>query len=147
MQVVLNEDLKNLGYKGEVVRVRDGYFRNYLFPRGLAHVATKGSLKVVVSRKEKLVMKRQQILENVKEVLAKLKDLVVTFKGKVTKKGNLYGAITEDDLIEKIEQEAKLKLQKQWIKMEHLKAVGEHSVLVHLGEGLEEKVKVVIEAE
>ena len=70
MQVVLNEDVKKLGYRGEVVDVKRGYFRNFLFPRGLADFASESRLRVAESRKESLMSKKQQILENAKEVLA-----------------------------------------------------------------------------
>lgn len=145
MQVVLNQDVKKLGYRGDTVNVRPGYFRNFLLPRNLADAATEMRLKVAASRKEKMVMKRQQILDNAKEVLQKLKGLAVTIKSKVSAKGKLYGSIAEDAVAAAIEKAVKVKLEKDLIQMENIKDLGEYKVKVQLGEGLSEEVKVTVE--
>ena len=147
MQVLLNQDVPKLGYRGDIIKVKDGYFRNYLWPRGLAQVATGNVLKLSGSRKEKLVMKKQQVADNAKDVLKKLKGLVVTLNVKVSEKGKLYASVTEHDVIEAVKVAAKVELSKDFVKMEHFKDLGEHSVLIHLGEGLEQKITVVVAAE
>ncbi len=146
MEVVLNKDIKKLGYRGDVITVKPGYYRNFLNPRGLADVATKSRLKLIEARKEKMVMKREQLLENTNEVLEKLKGLTVTIQSKVNDKGTLYAAINEDDVIKAVEESTKIKLEKEYLKMDHFKDLGEHTALVHLGPDLEEKIKVVVEA-
>lgn len=146
MQVVLNKDVAKLGYRGEVVNVRPGYFRNFLLPRGLADGGNETRLKVAASRRDKLVMHKQQILDNAKEVLAKLKGLSVVIKAKVSAKGKLYGSITEVEVIDAIEEAAKVKLEKEFVKMDHFKELGEYKVTVHLGQDIEEVVKVKVEA-
>ncbi len=146
MQVVLNSDVKKLGYRGDVVRVKEGFFRNFLQPNGFADMATEGRLKVANARKDKIVMHRQQLLDNSKDVLAKLKGLKFVIKSKVSAKGKLYGAITEADVIKSVLELANVKLEKDLLKMEHFKDLGEHKVLVHLGEGLEEEIVVDVQA-
>lgn len=146
MQVVLNIDVKKLGYRGDVVKVKEGYFRNFLLPRGMADVATTTRLKVAGSRKEKVVVEKQQLLDNAKDVLSKLKGLVVEIKAKVSAKGKLYGAVTEADVIAAVKEATKVKLEKDFVKMEHFKDLGEHKVVVHLGEGLEEEIVVNVSA-
>ena len=146
MKAVLNKDVKKLGYRGDVVNVKNGYFRNFLYPNGYAVAATPSLLKLAESRKEQVVMKKQQLLDNAKDVLKKLKGLKVIIKGKTSGKGKLYGAIAEVEVIEAIKEASKVELEKEYIKMEHLKELGEHEVLVHLGDKLEEKVIVSIEA-
>lgn len=146
MQVVLNADVKKLGYRGDVVRVKEGFYRNFLQPNGLADSATKTRLKVANSRTEKVVMHRQQLLDNAKEVLTKLKGLTVTIKSKATGKGKLYGAITEADVIAAVMEASNVKLEKDLITMEHFKDLGAHKVLVHLGEDLEQEITVNVEA-
>lgn len=144
MKVVLNKDVPKLGYKGDIVNVKAGYFRNFLHPNKMAEMATTSSLKVASTRKERLVMKKQQIMENAKEVLAKLKGLKVALKAKASTKGKLYAAITEKAVIDAVEKAAKVKLEKEFLKMDHFKEVGNYDVLVHLGEGLEAKIKVSV---
>ncbi|MBI4234800.1 50S ribosomal protein L9 [Candidatus Peregrinibacteria bacterium] len=147
IKVVLNSDVKKLGYKGDVVTVKRGFFRNFLSPRTLADYASEARLKVVENRKEKLVMARQQVLDMAKDVLAKIKDLKVVITGKMTKTGKLYGSVTEEKVIAAIKDACKVELTKEQIKMEHFKDLGEHKVLVHLGEGLEETVVVEVSGE
>lgn len=146
MQVVLNEDVKKLGYRGDVVSVKRGFFRNFLFPRGLADLATIARLKIAESRKDKMVVQKQQLLDSSGDVLKKLKGLKVETFGKVSEKGHLYGSIVEEDVINAIEEATKIKLEKDFIKMEHLKELGEHKVIVHLGEGQEEEVTVEVKS-
>ena len=144
MKVVLNKDIPKLGYKGDIVNVKAGYFRNFLQPKKLVEMVTATVLRVAEKRKEQLVMKKQQIMENAKEVLAKLQKLKISIKAKASTKGKLYAAVTEKDVIEAVEVAAKVKLEKTFLKMEHFKEVGSYTVLVHLGEGLEAKIKVSV---
>ncbi len=146
MQVVLNKNVPKLGYRGDVVKVKEGYYRNFLLPRGFADLCTPTRLKVAESRKDKLVMEKQQVMDNAKEVLQKLDGLVITFKVKVTDKGTLYAAINESDVLAEIKKLTKVKLEKDQLKMVHFKELGEHKAIVHLGKDLEQSVKVVIVA-
>ncbi|MFH1534320.1 MAG: 50S ribosomal protein L9 [Nitrospirota bacterium] len=147
MQVLLNKDVKTLGYRGDIINVKNGYFRNYLFPRGLAEVANAKVKKLAEERNEKRTLQKERVLDNVKDVLKKLKGLSVTIKAKVSDKGKLYGSITEADVVEAIKAGAKVELEKDFIKMDHFKELGEHKAKVHLGEGVEEEITVVLEAE
>lgn len=146
MQIILNEDVKKLGYRGEVVNVKPGYFRNFLQSRGIAVVATPERLKLAESRKEKMVLKREQILKDAKEILKKLKGLKIIIKAKVSAKGKLYGAINVENVLTALEESAKVKLEKSDIKMDPIKDLGEHKVQVHLRDDLEETITVTVEA-
>ncbi len=146
MQVVLNKDVKKLGYRGEVVEVKPGFFRNFLFPNRMADVATPSRLRVAESRKDKLVMKKQQVLENAQEVIEGLKGLKITITEKVNDKGHLYAAVSESEIVEAVEAASKVKLAPEWIKMEQIKEVGEYSVLIHLAKDMEETITVIVEA-
>lgn len=144
MQVVLNKDVAKLGYRGEVVKVKNGYFRNFLLPRGLALLGSVTALKVAASRTEKILLEKKRLMENAKEALGKLKGLKLTFTKKATSKGRLYGAIAEADVVKAILEAKNVKFEKDWIKMDHIKAIGEHTVKIHLGEGLEQSVDVIV---
>ena len=146
MQIVLNKDVKKLGYRGDKVSVKPGYFRNFLMPRGLADIATVSRIKIAESRKEKMVMKKQQVIDNASDVLKKLKGLSISLQEKVTDKNTLYSAVSEIEVIEAVEKAAKVKLEKEHIKMEHIKELGEHKVIIHLGKDAEEEITVVVEA-
>ena len=146
MEVVLNKDVKKLGFRGEVVEVKPGYFRNFLFPNGMADVATVSRKRVADSRKSKMAMRTEQVLENAKEVLDKLKGLEVVLKEKVSDKGTLYAAVTEAEVIKAVSAVAKVDLDKSMIQMDHFKDLGDHDVVVTLGKGMEVTIKVVVEA-
>lgn len=146
MQIILNKDVPKLGFRGAVVKVRSGYFRNFLQPNGSAVKATPALLKITEVRKEKMVLARQELIDNAKKALGKIKDLVIEIRSKVTSKGKLYGAINEEKIIAAVLKETNIKLEKDFIKMEHIKTVGDHEVTIHLGPDLEQKVKVVVKA-
>ncbi|MBT7736524.1 50S ribosomal protein L9 [Candidatus Peregrinibacteria bacterium] len=146
MQVLLNKDVKKRGYRGDIIDVKPGYFRNYLLPNGIAVLATKDVLALAEKRNEKRVMQKEQILENSKDAAAKLKGLTVTLKEKVSEKGHLYGSVTEQEVLDAIKAATNLELSKDLILMDPIKELGEHKIAVKLGDKMEEKVVVVIEA-
>ncbi len=146
MQALLNKDVPKLGYRGDMVKVKSGYFRNFLSPRGLAVMSTPALVKVSAVRKERMVLQRQQLIDNAKEALGKLKGLKLTLKVKVSAKGKLYGAITEDKIIAAVKEATNIKLEKEFIKMKHIKEMGDHEITIHLGPELEQIVKVSVKA-
>ncbi len=147
MQVLLNADVKKLGYRGDIIKVKNGYFRNFLYPKGLAQAADKKTIELAEERNKVRTMQKERVLDDAKGVLKKLKGLKITIKAKVSDKGKLYGSITEAEVVDAVKAEAKVELEKSFIKMDHFKELGEHKALVHLGEGLEEKITVVLEAQ
>ncbi|MDD3862086.1 MAG: 50S ribosomal protein L9 [Candidatus Gracilibacteria bacterium] len=146
MEVILQKDVKKLGYRGDIIKVNEGYFRNFLLPKGLAEVATEAVKKLASSRKEKVLMEKDRLLENAKEVLVKLHGLKLTFKEKVSEKGKLFGSLSESDIIKAVLEKANIRLEKEYLVMEHIKEVGKYDVVVKLGEGLEETIKVTVQA-
>ncbi len=146
MEVILNETIKKLGHRGEVISVKRGYFRNYLIPKGLAHAATAAARKLAGIRKEKMVIEKDQLIENAKDVLKKLKGLKLTISAKAGEKGKLYASITEKDVIAEMEKTYKMKLEKSFIKMDQIKELGDHEITIDLGDKLTEKIVVVVEA-
>lgn len=146
MQVLLNSDVKNLGYRGDIVSVKAGYYRNFLMPQNLAKYADKKTVELAESRNEKRTVQKDRVMENAKEVLEKLKGLSIVIKAKVSDKGKLYAGVTETDVIAAVAEAGKVELEKEFVKMDHFKDLGEHKVLIHLGEDLEEEITVNVEA-
>ena len=146
MQVVLNQDVKKLGYRGDVVVVKPGFFRNYLLPRALADVATANRLKLAEKRNEKRVMAKQQIVDNAQEVVGKLAGVSIVLKEKANDKGHLYAAVSEEEIISALAESAKVELAREFVQMEQIKEVGEYTVKVVLADGAEAEVSVKVEA-
>ncbi|MDG2296648.1 MAG: 50S ribosomal protein L9, partial [Gammaproteobacteria bacterium] len=93
MEVILKEDINNLGTLGDVVSVKPGYARNYLVPNGKAAFATKENLKLLEQQKEELKRKQEEELIVTKELASKYENLSLTIEANVTEEGNLYGSI------------------------------------------------------
>ena len=148
MQVVLNKDVANVGYKGDVVSVKPGYFRNFLFPQGLADYGSKERIALADSRKEKAVMHAKEVVAKADDVIGKLDNLEITVKGKAAESGKLYAAIGEKEIAEEIAKATKLELTKDFIQMEyHFKEAGEYEVFVSLDAEHRAPVKVTVVAE
>jgi large subunit ribosomal protein L9 len=143
MKVILNENVSKLGYKGDAVNVKDGYFRNFLFPRGLATVATEGKIKLAEKRREKTVLEKERLLSNVKEAMKKLSKLEVEVAAKVTAKGTLYAHLSEADVISAVRGAANIQLEKKFVKFaEPIKTLGKHEVMIDFGEENTVSIKV-----
>lgn len=145
MQVVLSANVKNLGRRGDVVSVKPGYFRNFLYPEGFAEVATPGLLKLVAERKEKMAMEKEEVLKNAKEVFEKINGLELKLMEKVNEQGHLYAAVSADEVVTAIEDLTQITLDKSWLDMSPIKEKGMHIVKVKLGNEVAE-VNVVVEA-
>lgn len=135
MKVVLNANIAKIGFKGDVIDVKDGYYRNVLLPKNLAVPATKAAQDLAAKRREKMVVEKEKLLANVKEVLAKLKGLKVEVSAKVTGKGTLYAALSQDAIVDAVRAASNIQLEKKYVKIpEHIKALGEYTVDIDFGD-------------
>lgn len=144
MKVVLQKDVKNVGKVGDVVSVKDGYARNFLFPRKLAVEATENrvkqwqhQLKVSEAKKKKAVAERKAILE-------KLSGLTLTFKMVAGEKEKIFGAVTAHDISKELEAKG-FSIDRRDIQMEPIKELGQHKIVVSFGESLTAEVAVAVE--
>lgn len=147
IQVVLAKAVPKLGRRGEAKNVKDGFYRNYLFPRGLAVVATPGRLKEAQARMAKMALEQDQIKAQIKEVMEKLGKSVLQFQKKATSTGKLYAAITPKQLVEALEEQLHLSLKAHNVLIDQpLKAVGTFTVNLQLTEDFTVPLKVEITA-
>ena len=145
MQVVLKKRVPKLGAEYDVVNVKPGFARNFLFPQKLAVPASKHELNLAEAMKAKRVEKIEALLGNAKEIADKLKDIVISFKKK-SRGEKLYGSLKEKDIAEALAEQSKVEIHKDMIKIgEPIKAIGEHKVKLHLAENIEVDLKIVIE--
>ncbi len=145
MEVILQEEITHLGHIGEIVKVRDGYARNYLFPRGLAVLADKRNVRELEHKKRVVEEKRQRVAASTQEVADKMANADLSFTARAGDGGKLFGSITNQD-IEKELRELGFDVDRRRIKLEEpIKSVGEHKVTVALAAGVpcEVTVKVV----
>ncbi len=148
MQVILLDRMAKLGKLGEVVRVRDGYARNFLIPKGLAKRATQKAIADFNREKEELEKKATEKLKTAKELGAKLSGLVLEISQKAGVDGKLFGSVTNQDVVEKLGKEG-IEISKSQVNMPSgpIKLAGEHIIRVspHSEVVVEFTVKVVPE--
>lgn len=137
MKVILLKDVESLGKEGDVVEVRRGYARNYLFPRKLAVEATPANLSQLEAIRRKKVKMEEKELAEAETLKKRLDGLVLEFFKKAGETGKLYGSLTSKEIADRISQELQREFDKKYIDLEEpIKDLGEHSVKVHLGRGV-----------
>ena len=144
MKVILLQDVKKLGKKGDVIEASDGYARNFLFPRKLAEEATANALHVVNAKKENERKKRLAELEAAQKLAGELKGKEVTINAKAGENGRLFGAITNKDIAEVINNKFNLSIDKKKIVMDTIKVAGGYEIEVKLYPEVSTKMKVII---
>ena len=144
MKVILLQDGKKMGKKGDVIEASDGYARNYLFPRKLAEEATANALHVVNAKKENERKKKLAELEAAQKLAAELKGKEVTINAKAGDNGRLFGAITNKDVAEVINSQFNLSIDKKKIVVNTIKVAGTYEVEVKLYPEVSTKMKVNI---
>jgi large subunit ribosomal protein L9 len=115
MQVILLEDVKGSGKKGQCVKVSDGYARNFLLPKNLAKKATVAAMNELSAAKASLEHKREEEIEQAKKIRALLQDKTLEFHEKSGKSGKLFGSITTKEISQQIEKIFKIKIDKRKI--------------------------------
>jgi large subunit ribosomal protein L9 len=147
MEVILREDVQNLGTVGDIVKVKPGFARNYLLPRGLAVVADRRNVHVLAHQKRIVADKRERDRRHAETAAQKLSSLRVTIKARAGEEGKLFGSVTNID-IEKALAEQGVTVERRRIRLdEPIKSIGEHLIPVHLGVGVDAQVTVVVETQ
>jgi large subunit ribosomal protein L9 len=144
MEVILKEDIVNLGKIGEVVRVRDGYARNYLLPRGLVLVANKRNLKSYEHQKKLVGDQKQKFVRQAQSAAGELAGVSLVIPMKVGEEGKLFGSVTNIQ-IEKALKAKGLDVDRRKIQLdEPIKTAGDHEVHVRLSADLTVPLKVSV---
>ena len=145
MQVILMEKVANLGELGDVVKVKDGYARNFLIPHGKAKRATDANLKAFESRRAELEKAQAETLKKSQERGAKLEGLTLQITQKAGPDGRLFGSVTNYDIVEALKAQGH-EVERAQIRMPQgpLKQVGEYSIQVALHTDVTSSVKVAV---
>jgi large subunit ribosomal protein L9 len=148
MEVILREHVDNLGRRGEIVKVADGYARNYLLPRKMALLATDGNKKVIEREKEKFDLKEAEEQKVAQTVADRLANVEIEIARKVGETDALFGSVTNADIAETLAGKG-FDIDRRKIQLhEPIKKLGEYTVPVKLHREVvvSLKVKVVAEA-
>lgn len=145
MKVILLGDVKGLGKKGDLVNAKDGYARNFLFPKNLAIEATEGNLKVLKEKKKSEAIKKEKEYNKALELKKKLDESIVEIKGKAGDGGRLFGSITSKDIAEALQKQYKVKIDKRKIVLdENIKTIGTTIVEVKIYPEVVAKLRVKV---
>ena len=147
MEVILKEDVPKLGHRGDVIKVAEGYGRNYLLPRKLAIEATRGN-KAVIEQMKQAAVRRSAVEKADAEALARqLETVSLSFQRKAGEKDHLFGSVTTSDIAEALERQG-FNIDRRKIQLnESIKSLGDVEVPIRLHRDVTSKVKVTVEKE
>lgn len=146
VQVILNEDVPNLGRPGDVVKVRAGYARNYLLPRGLAVEANPRNLRAFEHQKAIAMRKREALKDQAAALKEKLEELKLSVSARAGEEGKLFGSVTNIDL-ERALRERGFEIDRRRIILpEPIKQLGDYTVVVRLQPEVEANLKLSVAA-
>ncbi|HEY7874192.1 MAG TPA: 50S ribosomal protein L9 [Actinomycetota bacterium] len=145
MKVILANDVEKLGRKGDVVTVADGYARNYLVPKGLALIATKGSLRQAEMMTRARREKEQRDKEAAAARVASLGASPVYISARAGEEGRLFGSVTKSDVARAIEEQLGEAVDRHLVRLDDpIRSLGSHQVEIHLHEEVNALVTVEV---
>ena len=144
MKVILKQDVKNLGKKGELVKASDGYARNYLFPRGLATEANASAMNDFNNKENAKKYHKQQEIDAAKADAAKLDGKTFKLTAKAGANGKLFGSVTAKDVSAVIKTDLGLDIDKRKISVEDIKQFGTYEAEIKVYQGISAKIYVQV---
>ena len=144
MKVILLQDVKKIGKKGDVIEASDGYARNFLFPRKLAQEASDSNMHILNNKKENERKQKLAELEAAQKLASELKGKEIKIEAKTGESGKLFGAITSKDVAELIKEQYRIEIDKKKIVMDTIKLAGGYEIDVKLYPEVSTKMKVII---
>lgn len=147
MKVILIDEIRGLGSRGDVVTVKDGYARNYLLPKNLAREATAGNLKSVEQERKKWALLAQQEKEKAQKAADSVKGVKVVIEKRVGDSGQLFGSVTANEIADALVAKG-VEVDKRRIELAHpIKAIGTHDVEVRLHRDVSAHIQVEVVAQ
>jgi len=142
MEVVLKKDYGKLGKAQDIVTVKDGYARNFLIPQGVAVVATEGNKKLVADARRAIEKREEKLVQDARELLAKIEQIPCTIAVKVGDEEQVYGSVSANDIAEFLKKEG-FSIEKRQVMLEEpIKQLGVYTIDVNLYKGVDAKLKV-----
>lgn len=146
-KVLLRDDIETLGGRGEIVKVRAGYARNYLLPQGLATLATKGNIKQVENERSALLNKAAVEKSTADAQADRMKNVALRFERKAGENGALFGSVTTMDIAEALKAEGYEIDRRKIVLKDAIKETGDYTVNVKLHREVTLKIPVSVTAE
>ena len=144
MKVILLQDVKGHGKKGELCNVSDGYARNFLFPKKLALQADNAALNELKNREQAAAHHKQEEINAAKETAAKLNGKTVTIKAKAGSNGKLFGSVTSKEIASEIANSLGIEIDRKKMSVADIKNFGEYTAEIKLYTGITAKITVKV---
>lgn len=142
MEVILRQAVDNLGHPGDIVKVSNGFGRNYLLPHGIAYEATPGNRKRIEQERQRLENAEQSRRTQAEELARRLEEVSLTFSARVGEEGKLFGSVTSADIAHQLEAQG-IQLERRLIDLhEPIRALGVYRVPVRLHADVRPELKV-----
>ena len=146
MKVILQQDVKGKGKKGQMIEVSDGYARNYMLPRKLAVEATADNVNTMRMTDKAQQEKRQKEREEAFAISKRMEDMTIVVRAKGGGAGRLFGSVTTQEIAESLKKQTGIELDKRKIVLdEQIKTVGEYKVKCKLGYEINAELKIKVE--
>ncbi|MBK7951237.1 MAG: 50S ribosomal protein L9 [Deltaproteobacteria bacterium] len=146
VQVILSEDVHNLGDAGDVVKVKPGFARNFLIPQGKALPATAARVHEVEHKRRVIAEKRSKELKDLESVKTRIEGIALAISAQVGEEGKLFGSVTSANLAELLGAQGVEVDRRKIVLVEPIKSVGEHTVTVRLRNDVVASLKVTVTA-
>ncbi len=144
MKVILLQDVKGQGKKGELVNVSDGYARNFLLPRNLAMLADSQAMNELRNKEASVKYHKEMDMKAANETAAALKDKTVVVKAKAGKSGKLFGSVTTKEVAEVLKSQLNITIDKRKISMSDIKTFGTYTAEIKLLQGISATIQVEV---
>lgn len=144
MEVILQEDVPNLGRIGEIVKVRDGFGRNYLLPRGLAVPADNRNLRVLEHQKRLATEKKERVQKTAQSLADKIAAITLVIQARAGEEDRLFGSVTNQDIEKALQAQGVTIERRKIILAEPIKQLGSHTVPIHLSSDVHSNVTVQV---
>ncbi|MFY9363032.1 MAG: 50S ribosomal protein L9 [Dysgonamonadaceae bacterium] len=132
MEVILKEDVPNLGYKDDIVNVKDGYARNYLIPQGKAYIATESAKKMLAEKQKQRAHKMEQLKAEAQDMADKMRDVSLTIGAKTSSTGTIFGSVTNIQIADALREKG-FEIDRKIIAIkEPVKEIGNYIAIVKL---------------
>jgi len=149
MEIILTQDVKNLGYKNDIVNVKPGYARNYLIPQGMAILATESARKVLAENMRQQAYKQEKIKKEAQELATVLEGLSLRIPAKAAQTGKIYGSVNNVQIANAIKEAKGIEIDRKQILVDDdtIKEVGNYKAKVRLHKDVTVEISFEVFAE
>ncbi len=143
MEVILRQTVENVGNPGDIVKVSNGYARNYLLPHGLAYQATPGNRKRIAAERARLEAAENERRQSARTLADRLEQVSLTFSARVGEEEKLFGSVTAADIVQQLHAQGFPEIEKRQVDLhEPIKALGVYKVPIRLHADVKPEIKV-----